>query len=578
MLYILCTLSAVLITHAAMPVDHCTGFIAGAKATKVGAPFVGQTNDAEGGPGDSMIYVPSAYHSPGDSRPILDQTNQKKIGSIAQVQHTYAYNYLSYGVMNEHKLAFGETTCSGRFWAASLAQNGTALFSNEELSKIALERCKTARCAIKLMGELAVDYGGFYGEGTDVDTGSETLLIADTTEAWVFHILADPSGKSAIWAAQKVPDDKVAMVPNTYVIRAMDLTSDDFMLSSTAKPIAKKYGFWDGTSPFDFSAAYSLGEYANPHYAARRMWRGYDLMAPSLKLDGTLTITDKLSAYPFAVKPDNLLTIQDVMAIYRDYYEGTPFSLVKDELAAGPFNSPLRVASGNEEDTFSTGAWERPISIYRGNYAVLNICSPNGHGVTWFCSHSPHASVFAPASTSASTEVPRSYVVDATKSVDRLSLFWAASAVSNWAFGTNFKLAIKDIRAAQVQLEAPFFKLAEDLVTTPAAQHNKLLADVAAQVHTSWWDTFFDLMGKYNDGYVVTHAADGTATSTAVGYPAWWLKAASFDKGVDASEKATADFKDQKDRMANAKVLMDKINSQRTPPKALQKSSAEVVV
>merc|ERR1719408_1194180 len=134
--------------------------------------------------------------------------------------------------MNEHKLAFGESTVSGRLAANSLAHNGTALFSNEELSKVALERCKTARCAIKLMGSLAVDKGGFYGEGTDVDTGSETLLVADTAEAWVFHILADPTGKSAIWAAQRVPDDSVTVVPNTYVIRAMNLSDEDnFLLS-----------------------------------------------------------------------------------------------------------------------------------------------------------------------------------------------------------------------------------------------------------------------------------------------------------------------------------------------------------
>merc|ERR1719498_1291013 len=109
---------------------------------------------------------------------------------------------------------------------------------------IALERCKTARCAIETMGKMAVEHGGFYGEGTDVDTGSETLLVADTVEAWVFHILADPSGKSAIWAAQRVPEDKIAVVPNTYVIREMDLTdSDNFMLSENAQPIAKKYQF-----------------------------------------------------------------------------------------------------------------------------------------------------------------------------------------------------------------------------------------------------------------------------------------------------------------------------------------------
>eukprot|EP00931_Biecheleriopsis_adriatica_P072981 TRINITY_DN47359_c0_g1_i1.p1 TRINITY_DN47359_c0_g1~~TRINITY_DN47359_c0_g1_i1.p1 ORF type:complete len:596 (-),score=88.39 TRINITY_DN47359_c0_g1_i1:45-1790(-) len=581
MLHIWSALSILLTTHGAMPVDHCTGFVAGPKATVHGAPFVGQTNDAEGGPGDSLVFVEAADHAPGSMRPILDQDTSQKIGEIPQVNHTYAYSYLSYGVMNEHKLAFGETTCSGRFWAASLAHNGTALFSNEELSKIALERCKTARCAIKLMGNLAVKHGGFYGEGTDVDTGSETLLIADTIEAWVFHILADPSGTSAIWAAQRVPDDEVAVVPNTYVIRAMDLTDADyFMASENAQPIAKKYGFWDGKAQFDFSKAYSLGEYSNPHYAARRMWRAYDLIAPSLKLDPSKVITDTESGYPFAVKPDRPISMADVMNVYRDYYEGTPFSLVKDEISAGPFNSPLRIASGPAEPEFLTGAWERPISIYRGNYAVLSILHPEGHGVTWFASHTPHASVFAPAYTSAATRVPRCYVVDKTKNVDRHSLFWAATAVSNWAFGSMFSHAIQDVRTAQAELEAPLFKLAERLVTAPAAEHNSLLEQAAEQVHSRWWDLFWDLMGKYNDGYIISRNKDGTINSEAVGYPSWWLKAANFGDGIGPSSEVTAEFRSLQDRMAKAKDLMDKINKDRKPPKPIESitSSSGVVV
>lgn len=569
MLRVICALVVASIAAAVMPVDHCTGIVAGPKATASGGSFVGQTNDAEGGPGDSMVFVPAADHAPGTLRPVLDQNTGKQIGTIPQVNHTYAYNYLSYGVMNEHKLAFGETTCSGRFWAASLAANGTALFSNSELSKIALERCKTARCAISLMGSLAKDHGGFYGEGVDVDTGSETLLVADPQEAWVFHISADPSGLSAIWAAQRVPDDQVTVVPNTYVIRSMDLSSDDFMLSSNAKEISMKFGFWDGNGDFDWSRAFSLGEYANPHYAARRMWRGYNLLAPSLKLDPTLVITDKEGAYPFSVKPDKLLTAEDVIRLYRDYYEGTPYSLVKDEVAAGPFNSPLRIASGAAEGAVPTGAWERPISIYRGNYAVLSICSPEGHGVVWFASHTPHASVFAPAFTSSATEVPRSYVVDKTKSVDRDSLFWAANAVSNWAFGTMFSHAIKDIRAEQVKLEAPLFELAQKLVTTPASMHNKLLADTAAKMHSAWWDMFFFLMGKYNDGYIISHGADGSVTSTAVGYPSWWLEAAHFESGVPGH---SSEFSEQKARMAEAEALMTEINKKRKPPNTLSDS------
>lgn len=565
MLRTLCLVGAWASAGAQRDVDHCTAVIAGPKATAHGASFVGQTNDAEGGPGDSLLYVAAADHSAGSVRPIYDQSTGKHIGDIPQVNHTYAYSKAAYGVMNEHKLAFGESTCSGRFWAASLANNGTALFSNQALSEIALERCKTARCAIKLMGSLAVDHGGFYGEGVNVNSGSETLLVADPSEAWVFHILADPTGYSAIWAAQRVPDDEVTVVPNVFVIRAMDESSPDFYLSANAKKIASEYGFWDGKGVFDFARTFSLGEYANPHYASRRMWRAYNLFAPSLKLDGSKEITDTDGAYPFAVRPDKLLEVTDVFNVYRDYYEGTPYSLVSDDLAAGPYNSPIRVAAGSAENEFSTGAWERPISIYRGNYAVLSVCSPTKNGVVWFAPHTPHASVFAPAWSTTATTIARSYFVDKSLNVDRKSLFWAASAVSNWAYGTVFNKAILDMREAQATMEAVSLEVATKLESEPSnGNQNKMLQEHADKIQSGWWDFFFFLMGKYNDGYVVTHDKSGSVTSTPVGYPSWWLKAVHFEKGV----KATSDsFAKLNDRMAVAEKKMDEINNKRVPPK-----------
>ena len=123
------------------------------------------------------------------------------IGEILQVNETFGYLDGIYGILNEHQLAFGEGTCPGRLIAAPRSEGGEALFDITMLSRIAMQRCKTAREAILLMGQLAETHG-YYGDywATPIadDAAGETLTIADLEEAWVFPIHPDDIQKTVI--------------------------------------------------------------------------------------------------------------------------------------------------------------------------------------------------------------------------------------------------------------------------------------------------------------------------------------------------------------------------------------------
>lgn len=129
--------------------------------------------------------------------------------------HTFALFEAGYGIMNEYQVAIGESTCAARFWAAPTSAGGKAMIEARELSKIALERTKTAREAVQLMGDLAVKYGFYAADWSGGDMskgeGGEGLTVIDKEEAWVFHVLSDDTGASAVWAAQRVPDDHVSV-------------------------------------------------------------------------------------------------------------------------------------------------------------------------------------------------------------------------------------------------------------------------------------------------------------------------------------------------------------------------------
>lgn len=144
----------------------CTSIMVGRLASTDGSVMTSHTCDSWYR--TWMQMVPARDHKQGavtgiyegrmHTQSAQDSTKMYRRGSIAQVAHTYRYLDTAYPCLNEKQLAMGETTISGR----KELQNKDGMFMIEELQRIALERCSTAREAITLMGELVKRYG--YGD------------------------------------------------------------------------------------------------------------------------------------------------------------------------------------------------------------------------------------------------------------------------------------------------------------------------------------------------------------------------------------------------------------------------------
>lgn len=150
-------------------------------------------------------------------------------------------------------------------------KDGKALFNIGELMQLGMERGKSAREAIQIMGDAATTYG-FYGESYDPSSygsayvmgeAGEGLSVIDPQEAWIFHILPDDSAASAVWVAQKVPDTDVAVIANSFIIRHVIANSDDFMHSANLWDVARRMGFWDESRDelLDFKTVYAPQRY-----------------------------------------------------------------------------------------------------------------------------------------------------------------------------------------------------------------------------------------------------------------------------------------------------------------------------
>ena len=163
--------------------------------------------------------------------------------------------------------------------------------------------------------------------------------------------------------------------------------------------------------PFDFTRAYSNGEYAHKFYSGRRVWGAFRLINPSVELApeyGDLRVD---APYPWSMKPSKPLRATDLFRMHRDWYAGTPFDMTQG-LAAGAFGSPDRFNGGDAEAAVP-GAFERSIALQRTTYT--HVLQTRGWlpdavgGITWW------GPVQAACSLSAALEKERGVVLERTR-------------------------------------------------------------------------------------------------------------------------------------------------------------------
>ncbi|OQS02031.1 peptidase [Thraustotheca clavata] len=544
----------------------CSIIGAGFKATSDGSTLLAHTNDAGSNPNDlRLVRVPAMNFTIGAQRPVyevlrngtprftsedrgpgyavqMNQTLSVPLGYIEQVTKTYAYWDHDFAMQNEVQLSIAESTCSCKTagWPVSL-QYGFNLFSIDELSKVALERCDTAVCAIKTMGELAEKHG-FYGEYSsdpelpEYGASCEALGVADKHgDLWIFHVLTGRNSSGAIWAAQRVKETDVVTVPNTFVIREMNLSDpDNFLASKDVAQLAYDMQWASPDEPFDFTAAYGYvaPNSAKPLYGGRRMWRIYDLVAPSLHLDASLGFHSRVPTYPFSVTPDESITPETLMRIMQDHYEGTVFDLTKG-VAAGPFGDPARYGSkGNNV----TGNWERAISMHRTTHSfVLQTrriagLSDGVAGLAWYAHGEPANAVYFPIACGQNTIAP-TFVAGLRGVMDLESSWWAFHFVSNWAH-LRYNVIHREIAtkrnafqmAARVLQQEVDANCSNNQTADACAADffNEFMADATEQ----WWQFAWHIVGKYNDGYIIKSNSMGGVRLGS--YPDEWLKTTNY--------------------------------------------------
>ncbi len=420
--------------------EGCTSITAGKTATIDGSVITSHTDDSHR-TRSWMDIIPSKKHPNGsmvtmykrmaDDSKAMPAYKHMPVGEIPQVKLTFGFVNTAYPCMNEYQLGVGESTFGGR----PELQSDAGMIDCQRLIQLMLERTKTAREAIELAGELLEEYGW--------NDAGECMTIADPEEVWHLEVVGPGKGEvGAVWVAQRVPDDHISVNANASTIKEIyPKDKDHFLVSENIYDVALKNGWWSEDETFRFCYAYAP-ESRTSIAARRREWRVFDLLAPSLKLD------PYAENYPFSVKPDNKVSLEDIIVVFKDYYEGTDYNFVKDitvtdedgKTIISPMANPFMPYDMNKVFRINGGwGWrgERTIARWYTMYATIIQCRswlPDDiGGVVWLAQDNVASSIYIPVF-AGSTDLPQSYKTPGrVDGYTRESAWWAFNRLGTLA-------------------------------------------------------------------------------------------------------------------------------------------------
>jgi dipeptidase len=422
---------------------------------------------------------------------------------------------------------------------------------------LAMDRAKTAREAIKIMGELVEKYG-YYG-------GGESFSIADPNEVWIMEIVGKGTemvldkktkslvnkNKGAVWVAIRIPDGCISAHANQARITTFTLENGKTSISSknlnkiniptievvyaydVIQAARDKKLFTGKDSEFSFSDTYAPMTFDAARFSEIRVWSMFKEVKSGMN-DYLDYVSGKNLKHrmPLYIKPDRKLTPADLMHFKRDHLEGTPFDMTKDA-GAGSFGLPYRWRPLTWKYNGKEYLNERATATQQTGFSYIAqmrswLPNPIG-GINWFGVDDASSTVYVPFYCGI-TAIPHSYAEGngdmLTYSED--AAFWSFNKVANFCY-LRYNLMIEDVKKLQSKLEGTFAqeitnsdqKAMELWKTNPENARkylNEITEDRANSTVASWNKLFEYLLVKYIDGNI-KREENGQFKRNAYGFP-----------------------------------------------------------
>lgn len=296
----------------------CTLVLVGKKATADGSVLSGHNNDLPGNVASLIDIVPGRQHRVGD---------MIRLGNgllIPQVPETFRMLVMQcyYGFAEGDAVAinqFGVSIAGGESLKEDRNETARAIDPlipggvSGHIRYIALQRAKTARQCVEIIGAMYSRYGISY---------PSAVGVADTKEAWYME-----AAGGRLWAAVRVPDDCYLAAANGFRIKTINFadTKNTIVPSYLKQKLQEKGLMTEGQLTFPFAATFGGGSVATkPKYNSRRIWRIQQLFTPSKKQN------PDAPSFPMFTKPDSPIDLPKMANVLRDHYQNTPWDTTKN--------------------------------------------------------------------------------------------------------------------------------------------------------------------------------------------------------------------------------------------------------
>ena len=535
----------------------CTNFLLTRGSTSDGSTMITYAADSHTRYGQ-LRFHPGGTHQPGEMLSLYNYGSLKHQIDILQAARTYRV----VGFINEHQFAMGETTWGG---IAPLSKGNLEGIDYGNLIYLALQRARNCREAIRVMADLVATYG--YADG------GETFSLADPDEVWLFEITSKGhEEKGAVWVARRVPEGYVSAHANQARITQfpqeparwrkargkglhpaisslhLDYINEpevECVYSHDVVSFACKNGWFSGKdADFSYADTYNPLTFSGLRACEARVYAFFNRIAQGMQRYEAYAMGDpKAERLPLWIKPDNKISVHEVMELMRDHFEGTPMDMTQD-VGAGPFHCPYRWRPMDFKVDGKEYIHERAISTQQTGFSFVAQCrkgfADHLGGIIWFGVDDTYSTCYCPMFC-AIDSIPLCFREGngSMSQYSPTSAFWLFNRVSNFCY-LRYDSMIVDVRNMQKECEDYFISSVEKLKSTTTPAQLTGLSHHLAEIMMEAWNRLDQLLlTKYIDGNI-KYVKDGQIETTPTGvvrfpqqppYPDWFYRAIVNDHG-----------------------------------------------